>query len=95
MLTVRALRLVAPLSLACLAACGPPPPEEPARPVVTCNAADFEYLQGEPIDVVNTLSTRLPVRVLGPDDFVPRDFDPNRLTFTESPDGEVSRVFCG
>lgn len=61
----------------------------------TCDAGFFDYLKGEPITVVDTLTTPLRVRVLGADDFVPRDFDPNRLTFTTSPDGEVSRIFCG
>ena len=78
-----------------LASCGSPIPEEPAPPAVVCNAADFDYLKGEPIETVATLNTGLQVRVLGPDDFVPRDFDPNRLTFTETPDGNVSRIFCG
>lgn len=84
---------------AALAACAPPAPApEPEASVsvdVTCEAGFFEYLRGEPIEVVNTLNTPLNVRVLGPDDFVPRDFDPNRLTFTTTPDGTVSRVFCG
>lgn len=66
-----------------------------AAPTVTCNASFFEDLKGEPIDVVNSIATPLRVRVLDADDFVPRDFDPNRLTFTTSPDGEISRIFCG
>ena len=80
-----------------LAACAPPAPQVSAPTVaeVTCEAGFFEYLRGEPIEVVNTLITPLTVRVLGPDDFVPREFDANRLTFTTTPDGTVSRVFCG
>lgn len=85
------------LGPALLAACAPPAPE-PVAPVaadVTCEAGFFDYLRGEPIAVVDTLFTPLTVRVLGPDDFVPRDFDANRLTFTTTPDGNVSRIFCG
>lgn len=88
--------MVLPIT-AVLAACAPPAPD-PVAPVVqdiTCEASFFEYLRGEPIEVVNTLQTALDVRVLGPDDFVPRDFNPNRLTFTTAPDNTVSRVFCG
>ncbi len=83
--------------LAALAACAPPAPEPvaPVVPEITCEASFFAYLRGEPIAVVDTLQTGLRVRVLGPDDFVPRDFDANRLTFTTSPEGDVSRVFCG
>lgn len=82
---------------AALAACAPPAPETaaPVAAEVTCEAGFFDYLRGEPIEVVDTLATPLPVRVLGPDDFVPRDFDPNRLTFTTTPEGTVSRIFCG
>lgn len=67
----------------------------PAAQPVTCNASFFDDLKGEPIEVVDTVATQLPVRVLAADSFVPRDFDPNRLTFTTSPDGNVSRIFCG
>jgi hypothetical protein len=87
---------VLPISVL-LAACAPPAPE-PVAPVATevsCEASFFDYLRGEPIEIVDTLQTGLTVRVLGPDDFVPRDFDPNRLTFTTAPDDTVSRVFCG
>lgn len=62
---------------------------------VQCDAAFFQGLRGEPIEIVDNLTTPLNVRVLGPEDFVPRDFDPNRLTFTTTPEGTVSRVFCG
>jgi len=88
--------LLALILPAALAACAPAPdPVAPVVPEITCNASFFEYLRGEPIEVVDTLVTTLDVRVLGPEDFVPRDFDANRLTFTTSPEGNVSRVFCG
>lgn len=80
------------------AACAPSDGLEetaPPEPTATCEAGFFDDLKGEPIEVIDTLNTPLRTRVLGPDDFVPRDFDPNRLTFTTSPDGTVSRIFCG
>jgi hypothetical protein len=84
-----------------LTACGPQanladggPSGGPSGPVV-CNAFVYQDLVGQPIGVVDTLNTGLNVRVLGPDSFVTKDFDPNRLTFTTTPKFEVGRVFCG
>lgn len=87
--------LAAVAALAALGACGPRIPTASGPEPVVCRASDYEYLQGAQIDEVAALPTNLRVRVLASDSFVPRDFDPNRLTFTESPDGTVSRVFCG
>lgn len=84
-----------------LAGCAPAYAPELDEPVMQqvggaqCDATFFEGLKGEPIEVVRRLNTPLRVRILGPDEFVTRDFDPDRLTFTEAPDGTVSRVFCG
>lgn len=96
------MRLVFPLlisgvALSALAGCEPTYSEDtPAAPAAaTCDATLFEELKGEPIESVDALSTPLTVRVLAADSFVPRDFDPNRLTFTESRDNTVSRIFCG
>lgn len=95
------MRVTVALSLAAagiaLAACAPSDPEygASAPAAITCDASLFEGLKGEPIDVVDSLTTGLTVRVLAHDAFVTRDFDPSRLTFTESPDGKVSRIFCG
>lgn len=82
-----------------LAACAPSQDSYdtagPNTPVVTCNAAEFDYLIGQPIETVATVATPLTVRVLAATDFVPKDYNANRLTFTTSPTGMVSRVFCG
>ncbi|OSP56790.1 I78 family peptidase inhibitor [Pseudoruegeria sp. SK021] len=81
-----------------LAACQPAQLAEvqPAAPEpVTCDASFYTYLKGEPISVVDTLNTGVQVRVLAADSFVTKDFEANRLTFTTSPDGTVSRIFCG
>lgn len=96
--------VVATLSaFAVLAACTPPQLENTAPAAVptgafatvTCDASFYTYLVGEPIEAVYTINPGLPVRILGADEFVTRDFNPNRLTFTTSPDDNVSRVFCG
>ncbi|MEV8465906.1 hypothetical protein AB0T83_03810 [Fluviibacterium sp. DFM31] len=85
------------LSLLALAACDPSYDSAqgavPASQV--CEATLYDALKGEPIEVVDSLNTPLQVRVLAADSFVPRDFDGSRLTFTESPKGTVSRIFCG
>lgn len=94
---LRGLNVAFP-ALAALAACAPPQLQEPipaAAAPVTCDASLYTYLVGEPIDVVYTLNPGVVVRVLGAEEFVTRDYDPNRLTFTTSPEGNVSRVFCG
>ena len=82
-----------------LISCGPPQNLEgstgqPASGEV-CNATIYADLVGEPITVVDTLSTSLQVRVLAADAFVTKDFDPNRLTFTTTTKDTVGRVFCG
>lgn len=96
------MRLVFPLlisgvALSALAGCEPTYSDAPAAApaAATCDATQFEELKGEPIEAVDALATPLKVRVLAADSFVPRDFDPNRLTFTESPNNTVSRIFCG
>ncbi|MBL9060093.1 MAG: hypothetical protein JNK88_08740, partial [Mangrovicoccus sp.] len=61
----------------------------PTVPPVTCNAAEFDYLKGQPIESVATVVTPLTVRVLGATEFVPKDYDANRLTFTTAPNGTV------
>lgn len=61
----------------------------------TCDASIYADLVGEPITVVDTLNTRLNVRILAADGFVTKDYDPTRLTFTTTPDDTVGRVFCG
>jgi len=85
---------------ACLlvAACAPaatPPPADPVQQQEVCNAEVYSYLRGEPRAAAETLMTGLRVRILGPDDFVTRDYDPNRLTITITPEDTVGRVFCG
>ena len=60
-----------------------------------CDALVYADLVGEPITVVDTLSTGVNVRILAADGFVTKDYDPNRLTFTTTPDDTIGRVFCG
>ncbi|MFV0244072.1 MAG: I78 family peptidase inhibitor [Qingshengfaniella sp.] len=85
-----------------LIACGPPRnlrDDEVTGAIAmanaTCDASLYTDLVGQDISVVDTLDTGLNVRVLGPDAFVTRDYDANRLTFTTTPSSKVGRVFCG
>lgn len=70
-------------------------PEAVEQVVATCDATQYGYLIGAPIGDVYNVNSGLVVRVLAADSYVPRDFDPNRLTFTTSTEDTVSRVFCG
>lgn len=91
-----------------LASCGPPPGQVGLEPVSvqgdlgvapvadgTCNAALYQDLVGEPIAIVSTLNPGTRVRILGADEFVTRDFDPNRLTVTTTRQDTIGRIFCG
>ncbi|MGB0659342.1 MAG: hypothetical protein ACPGNV_04105 [Mangrovicoccus sp.] len=60
-----------------------------------CNAEFYAYMVGGPIGAVQHVPYAGPIRVLGADEFVTRDFNPQRLTFTTRPDDTVGRVFCG
>lgn len=60
-----------------------------------CQAEVYQYLIGGPIEAAQLIQYTGTVRVLGPDDFVTRDYDPSRLTVTTLPGDIVGRVFCG
>ncbi len=91
--------LALPALLLAAAACTPIAEREAegtALPAAfSCNAALYSDLVGQPIDLAYGINPGFPVRILGPDDFVPRDFNSNRLTFTTTPDETIGRVFCG
>lgn len=71
-----------------------------ATPVsaVECDAAPFQYLLNSPIELASEVYYAGVIRVVGPDDFLPKDFDPSRLTITTRGDRDgdkVGRIFCG
>lgn len=64
-----------------------------------CEAEVYQYLVGGPIDLAQEVTYGGIVRILGPDEFLTKDFNPSRLTITtavnRSGDNVVGRVFCG
>ncbi len=101
---MRWMRGIGPVAVLALAACDPAGPSvEPvsgsasaaAIAAANCEAELYQYLVGGPIEAAGLIQYAGRIRILGPDDFVTRDFDPSRLTVTTRPDDTVGRVFCG
>lgn len=99
---IRARALTALAAALPLLACAPLPDQPTGGPPTasfdgggTCDATLYADLAGEPAERVGEIRPGVPVRVLGPDDFVTRDYDPGRLTVTLTPDDTIGRVFCG
>jgi len=103
------MRLILPLlalSLLPLAACDPAGPAVQRYDPVSasaaaiqsadCTAQSYAGLIGAPMDEARaSISYAGPIRILGKDDFVTRDYDPHRLTLTTTPKDTVGRIFCG
>lgn len=96
------------LAAACvtLAACDPAGPQAEYAPATgsasaaaiasaNCDAELYQYLVGGPIEGAQTIAYAGTIRILGPDDFVTRDYDPSRLTVTTWPNQTIGRIFCG
>lgn len=64
-----------------------------------CQAEMYQDIVGSPIDAAQDVIYGGTVRVLGPDEFLTKDYDPSRLTITTAVnrdgDNVVGRVFCG
>lgn len=71
--------------------------ETPQPPVDTasCGASDFQYLRSQSVDVLAAMTFLAPMRVIGPDTIVTRDFLPNRLNVVHDADRIITRVYCG
>lgn len=94
------------LSILALTACDPAGSVGSASDVsptsvsaVDCNADPYQYLVSSPIELAQEVVYPGIVRVLGPEEFLTKDFDPSRLTITtgvnREGDNVVGRVFCG
>lgn len=64
-----------------------------------CEAEIYQDLVGSPIIAAQDVTYAGTIRVLGPDEFLTKDYDPSRLTITTAVnrdgDNVVGRVFCG
>lgn len=96
--------LLVPVLLPLLAGCvAPPPPPvviaEPAAPVIVCDATPFQTLVNKPIAQATYIDYPGTLRVVGPDDYLTKDYDIQRMTVTTLRNryGEevIGRIFCG
>lgn len=81
----------------CMTMPNPQPLQQPTGEVGsdTCGAAQAANLMGAPRSVVEFVDFEQPVRILGPEDVMTMDFNPNRLNFTIGPSGVVTKITCG
>lgn len=87
--------LVPVLTLSALAACQPGPNDlvdldDPDA----CGASGFQFLVGQPLSVLETVTLPEPNRIIGPGQPVTADFMPTRINVSHGPDGVIGRVYC-
>ena len=97
--------LLVPMILPLLAGCvstTPPPPvviAAPEAPVIVCDATPFQNLVSKPIAQANYIDYPGTVRVVGPDDYLTKDYDIQRITVTtlrnRNNEEVIGRIFCG
>jgi hypothetical protein len=81
--------LLLPLALA---ACEAPPAADEAD---ACGAAGFQSLVGQNESVVFATTLTQTYRIIGPDDVVTMDFNPERVNFRTDAAGTITSVDCG
>ncbi|MCF3973068.1 I78 family peptidase inhibitor [Paracoccus salsus] len=82
-------------AVAVLAACEPvAPPVLPDPPADECGAAGYQGLVGQPRDILRPMTFPLGTRVIGPDDAVTADFQPERLNIEYGRAGRIEKVSC-
>ncbi|MEM9433576.1 MAG: I78 family peptidase inhibitor [Pseudomonadota bacterium] len=59
-----------------------------------CGAESFEYLLGEPAEILSEVTLPSFSRILRPDDVITLDFSPDRLTIDIDDLGFVASVSC-
>ena len=78
-----------------LAACVMEPPASPAEPDAdACKAAGYQGLVGQPASVVAQMQFPIGSRVIGPNDPVTADFNPERLNVEIGRNGRIDKVAC-
>lgn len=74
-------------------------PEPTPEPIIVCDATPFQHLVGGPIEGTDEIDFPGTLRIVGPDDFLTKDYDIRRLTVTTRRDSRdkltVGRIFCG
>jgi hypothetical protein len=73
----------------------PPIAADPAPAPDSCGAARARLLVGQPASALLLIGARGPIRVLGPDQPMTMDFNPDRLNVFTDAAGRIERVTCG
>ncbi|WP_168193223.1 I78 family peptidase inhibitor [Rhodophyticola sp. CCM32] len=60
-----------------------------------CGASGWHSLIGEHLDILAVTIFRAPMRVIGPNDAVTMDYNPQRLNVIYGDDDIITRVECG
>jgi len=60
-----------------------------------CGASAHADLVGQDRSVIASMTFPAPMRLIGPDDAVTMDFNPERLNVTYDESGTIDRVYCG
>lgn len=60
-----------------------------------CGSSEMSHLTGISRAQLEAIAFSQPHRILGPDDVMTMDFNPERVNFTLDDDGNVDRIWCG
>ncbi|WP_084861869.1 I78 family peptidase inhibitor [Salibaculum halophilum] len=71
------------------------PPGVPASDADTCGAADHAGLVGQDATALERVLILGPVRVIRPGMAVTMDHRPDRINFSISEAGRITRIYCG
>lgn len=94
------MRALAPLlAVPALAACVavatvPQQPAEPQPLPDLCRAAEYQVLVGQSRSVLNTMMLPAGTRVIGPNDAVTADYNPQRANIEIGTTGRIEKVSC-
>lgn len=90
------MRWMIPLVLlAGCAATGPSTGLPPLGAADTCGASVASRFVGQPESALVGVEFEGPVRIVGPNDAVTLDYNPERLTITLDGNGRIARASCG
>lgn len=76
-----------------LAACLEAPADKPEPG--DCGSGEMGHLMGIQRAQLETIAFTQPHRILGPNDVMTMDFNPERVNFTLDESGTVVRIWCG
>lgn len=78
-----------------LAGCDPTPTvPAPNAPSDACGASGLQDLLGQPKTVLTTMKFAAPLRVIGPDEAITADYNPDRLNIEYNAAGLITKISC-